>query len=80
MSERYRTFREFYPFYLTEHANLVSRRICNLMDGELQPDFRIWENKKYLESPGLAQGDGPIGRYRKWASQFYADRRAARKT
>lgn len=28
MSEtRYRTFREFYPFYLTEHVNPVSRRL-----------------------------------------------------
>lgn len=25
--ERYRTFREFYPFYLTEHVNPVSRRL-----------------------------------------------------
>jgi hypothetical protein len=24
---RYRTFREFYPFYLSEHSNLVSRRL-----------------------------------------------------
>ena len=27
MAERYRTFREFYPFYLTEHVNVVSRRL-----------------------------------------------------
>ena len=25
MSERYRTFREFYPFYLTQHTNPVCR-------------------------------------------------------
>lgn len=25
MSERYKTFREFYPFYLTQHANPVCR-------------------------------------------------------
>jgi hypothetical protein len=24
---RFRTFAEFYPFYLSEHANLVSRRL-----------------------------------------------------
>ena len=24
---RYRTFREFYPFYLTEHVNSTSRRL-----------------------------------------------------
>jgi hypothetical protein len=25
--DRYRTFRDFYPFYLTEHVNPVSRRL-----------------------------------------------------
>ena len=25
--ERYRTFQDFYPFYMTEHANPVSRRL-----------------------------------------------------
>ncbi len=34
-------------------------------------DFPIWENKAYLERPLLAGGDGPIGRYRRWARQFY---------
>jgi hypothetical protein len=24
---KYRTFREFYPFYLSEHANRISRRL-----------------------------------------------------
>jgi len=27
VGERYRTFRDFYPFYMTEHANPVSRRL-----------------------------------------------------
>jgi len=27
MSQRYTSFREFYPFYLSEHANRVSRRL-----------------------------------------------------
>lgn len=27
MAERYRTFAEFYPFYITEHVNVVSRRL-----------------------------------------------------
>ncbi len=34
-------------------------------------DFPIWESKAYLERPVLAGGDGPIGRYRRWARQFY---------
>lgn len=38
----------------------------------VQQDFRIWENKRYRERPALCEGDGPIGTFRRWASQFYA--------
>ncbi|MEM9696410.1 MAG: Rieske 2Fe-2S domain-containing protein, partial [Myxococcota bacterium] len=38
---------------------------------DLSQDFRIWENKRYVHPPRLADGDGPIGRYRKWCQQFY---------
>jgi phenylpropionate dioxygenase-like ring-hydroxylating dioxygenase large terminal subunit/putative sterol carrier protein len=34
-------------------------------------DFPIWEKKAYLDRPLLVAGDGPIGRYRRWARQFY---------
>ena len=36
-------------------------------------DIPIWENKVYLDSPILCDGDGPIAKYRKWFQQFYAD-------
>jgi len=58
-------------------ARLLAQRISSLMDVELRPDFAIWENKRYLDNPGLAQGDGPIGRYRRWARQFYTDSQAS---
>jgi NAD(P)-dependent dehydrogenase (short-subunit alcohol dehydrogenase family) len=38
----------------------------------LTQDFDIWEHKKYRAEPKLCHRDGPIGRYRQWASQFYA--------
>ncbi|HET9588836.1 MAG TPA: Rieske 2Fe-2S domain-containing protein [Anaerolineales bacterium] len=34
-------------------------------------DFPIWEHKRYTNLPALAKGDGPIGKYRQWAKQFY---------
>ena len=40
---------------------------------ELEEDIPIWENKAYLERPALCDGDAPIGRFRRWARQFYAD-------
>jgi hypothetical protein len=33
-------------------------------------DRRVWETKRHLPSPVLAEGDGPIGLYRRWARQF----------
>jgi hypothetical protein len=39
---------------------------------QVEQDLPIWENKVYLESPVLCDGDGPIAKYRKWFQQFYA--------
>lgn len=36
-----------------------------------EQDFAIWENKLYREQPLLCESDGPIHRFRSWASQFY---------
>jgi nitrite reductase/ring-hydroxylating ferredoxin subunit len=40
---------------------------------DVRQDLRIWSNKVYVHPPALAQGDGPIGRYRSWARQFYPE-------
>jgi hypothetical protein len=39
---------------------------------DARQDFPIWEHKRYTHPPALARGDGPIGKYRQWAKQFYA--------
>lgn len=36
-------------------------------------DIPIWENKAHLVRPALADTDGPYMKFRKWASQFYAE-------
>ncbi len=38
---------------------------------DVSDDFKVWTNKAYIHPPALAQGDGPIILYRKWAAQFY---------
>ncbi|MFE0190290.1 Rieske 2Fe-2S domain-containing protein [Streptomyces sp. NPDC058989] len=38
---------------------------------ERNGDVPIWNAKEYLSQPRLAEGDGPITRYRRWAGQFY---------
>lgn len=38
---------------------------------EVHQDVPLWTAKTNLVKPALAEGDGPIGRYRQWARQFY---------
>lgn len=40
---------------------------------QIQEDQPIWENKTFLPVPALADTDGPIVKFRKWFSQFYAE-------
>lgn len=37
---------------------------------DVHQDFIIWQNKKFMHPPALAEGDGPIMQYRKWVKQF----------
>lgn len=39
---------------------------------DVEQDFDILNNKIYLSLPRLASGDGPVGKYRSWAKQFYS--------
>jgi len=55
---------------------LIGHFINNMRDGYLQ-DVQIWENKIYLDRPMLCDGDGPIGEFRRWYSQFYSPRNKA---
>jgi nitrite reductase/ring-hydroxylating ferredoxin subunit len=43
------------------------------IDRQVREDKPIWENKAYLPRPALADTDGPFTKFRKWASQFYAE-------
>jgi cholesterol 7-desaturase len=57
-----------------------TRRLSRLLTSGLGPalkhdlwqDFPVWQHKIYLERPRLAEGDGPIPAYRRWARQFYS--------
>jgi nitrite reductase/ring-hydroxylating ferredoxin subunit len=71
----------FAPGKIHPLLSLVPRKIlfpfvCNgVFKGyrkDVSDDFQIWTNKAYIHPPALAQGDGPVIRYRKWAEQFYA--------
>lgn len=57
------------PVFTEELADLFYRAYVE----DFAKDFPIWENKRYLTRPTLAKGDGPIGLYRRWCTQFYGD-------
>ena len=59
----------------------VARGLAELLmlgfAADARQDHVIWSHKRYLSPPVLAEGDGPIGAYRRWARQFYPGAEAA---
>jgi nitrite reductase/ring-hydroxylating ferredoxin subunit len=53
-------------------GTLIARGLLAALVVDARQDFVLWENSRYTHPPALAQGDGPIGKYRAWAAQFYA--------
>ncbi len=52
-------------------TNLILKTAFKGYCQDVGQDFKIWENKIYIDPPLLAKGDGPVAQYRMWASQFY---------
>ena len=69
--------RQISPFLLLVPRSLVNRlvswQVFKTFTHDLQQDFEIWEHKRYIQPPALAAGDGPVGKYRTWARQFYCE-------
>lgn len=59
----------FLPRWLFDGAVAAQAQQAYVKD--VMQDRRVWENKEHVERPLLAEGDGPIGRYRVWCRQFY---------
>ncbi len=54
-------------------SELVRQFVFRAYVGDVEDDFKIWQNKAYVDRPVLAKGDGPIALYRRWATQFYSE-------
>ncbi|MFC9897687.1 aromatic ring-hydroxylating dioxygenase subunit alpha [Nocardia sp. NPDC127579] len=59
--------------FLSPFEWILGRFILELVTIEFHRDRVVWENKKYMAKPALAQGDGPIHKFRRWANQFYPE-------
>lgn len=49
---------------------IIDAHVAAARDGYFQ-DVAIWENKRWRDTPVLADGDGPIHQIRKWYASFY---------
>jgi phenylpropionate dioxygenase-like ring-hydroxylating dioxygenase large terminal subunit len=54
-------------------TSTVADAFVNEINKQVQEDREIWEHKTFLPLPALADTDGPILKFRKWYSQFYAE-------
>ena len=54
-------------------SHLVREIASARLSYEVAQDGPIWEAKRYLDKPLLADGDGPIGAYRRYCTQFYPE-------
>lgn len=52
-------------------AKLLRSQTLKGVVNDVQQDFDMWQNKIYVDRPALAQGDGPVGPYRRYCRQFY---------
>lgn len=54
-------------------TSTVGQAFVDEISKQVHEDTPIWQNKAYLARPALADTDGPFTKFRRWASQFYAE-------
>ncbi|MFH7596431.1 Rieske 2Fe-2S domain-containing protein [Streptomyces racemochromogenes] len=59
------------PLVTAPLTRLAARLFQLILKRDLSNDFPIWNHMRYQEPPRLTTYDGPIGRLRRWARQFY---------
>jgi nitrite reductase/ring-hydroxylating ferredoxin subunit len=52
-------------------ADWFARFVAIAYAHDVGQDVPIWERKRFVPRPALADGDGPVGAYRRWCTQFY---------
>ena len=60
-------------WYHMKLTSTVADAFVSEINKQIVEDTPIWEHKAFLPVPALADTDGPILKFRKWYSQFYAE-------
>ncbi|MBK8022577.1 MAG: Rieske 2Fe-2S domain-containing protein [Chloroflexi bacterium] len=50
---------------------IIAQSIHRALIHDVYQDKPIWEAKRHVHPPALAEGDGPVGKFRTWVKQFY---------
>jgi len=53
--------------------NWLAWYVTGIWISQVVNDVVVWENKKYLQKPGLSSLDGPVIPLRRWYKQFYSE-------
>ena len=61
-----------WPGETSKLARIANAYVDDIQRG-FQQDVAIWEHKDFREQPVLADGDGPIGKLRRWYAQFFVE-------
>jgi len=56
-----------------ERMSLFAQKYVENLQIGFAEDVQIWEHKVYRAQPNFCDGDGPIGKLRRWYRQFYVE-------
>ena len=56
---------------VTWRAGIMNKVLITAQERDVLQDVTIWSRKSYRPHPRLCRSDGPIGKYRRYCSQFY---------
>jgi phenylpropionate dioxygenase-like ring-hydroxylating dioxygenase large terminal subunit len=65
-----------HSYYARRSEPLSQQEIEGFFDfyaSDWELDYNLWNHKIFRPTPVLAEGDGDIGRYRRWYKQFYSE-------
>jgi hypothetical protein len=55
----------------------LARAIIADVNKQMDQDKVVWDRMKFLPTPLICEGDGPIPKFRKFYSRYYADPKVA---
>lgn len=74
---RFAMMMKHFPGVPENQNEMMIKNFVQMNTQSFAADAQIWNNKQWMESPMLCDGDGPIAFNRRWYEQFYSPRGAS---